>query len=171
MVPLRVAWLGSTLLTRKTSSRRPAMASPTSSSASPSPYISAVSMRVSPISRPWRSAAISSLRRRGPRPYAKCPCRAQEPQRRRAAEWSARRTRVLRGRGARGVLLNVLPSQPTHLSVCFTIYIVASQRYLTALPHNVTSRRGVLGLAARAAEEFDHGAIEGGNIVGFAAGD
>ena len=52
--------LGRTLLTRKTSSRRPAIASPTSSSAPPSPYISAVSISVMPRSSPSRRAAISS---------------------------------------------------------------------------------------------------------------
>ena len=40
-VPSRVAFDGSTLLMRNTSSRRPAMASPTSSSERPLPYISA----------------------------------------------------------------------------------------------------------------------------------
>ena len=43
-VPRREALSGRTLLTRKTSSRRPAIASPTSSSTAPLPYISAVSM-------------------------------------------------------------------------------------------------------------------------------
>src|SRR5262247_1394796 len=47
----------------KASSRRPAMASPISSSTAPSPYISAVSISVSPRSRPSRRVAISSLRR------------------------------------------------------------------------------------------------------------
>ena len=62
MVPRRVAFSGSTLLTMKSSSRRPAMASPTISSAPPSAYISAVSISVMPRSRPSRSAAISCVR-------------------------------------------------------------------------------------------------------------
>ena len=62
IVPSSVACDGSTLLTRKMSSRRPAIASPTSSSARPSPYISAVSMSVIPRSTPSRSARISSAR-------------------------------------------------------------------------------------------------------------
>ena len=56
-VPPREALLGRTLETRKTSSRRPAIASPTTSSASP--YISAVSMWVMPRSRPRRRAATA----------------------------------------------------------------------------------------------------------------
>ncbi len=49
--------VGRTLETRNTSSRRPAIASPTTVSASP--YISAVSMWVMPRSRPRRSAATA----------------------------------------------------------------------------------------------------------------
>lgn len=48
--------------TRKTLSRRPVNASPTTFSAPPSAYISAVSMRVKPSSMPARSAATSVLR-------------------------------------------------------------------------------------------------------------
>src|SRR5258708_1356100 len=66
IVPLRdalcVAFSGKTFVTRNTPSRRPGMASPTSSSERPSPYISAVSMSVAPASRPRRSVAISSAR-------------------------------------------------------------------------------------------------------------
>src|SRR4051812_23682501 len=62
MVPFREAFLGSTLETMKTCSRRPAIASATTSSASPLPYISAVSMWVMPSSMPLRSAATASLR-------------------------------------------------------------------------------------------------------------
>ena len=57
-VPLRVAFDGSTLETRNTSSRRPSIAWATSSSV---PYISAVSMCVRPSSTPSRSAATASL--------------------------------------------------------------------------------------------------------------
>src|ERR1700750_3103466 len=64
MVPRRLALPGSTLLTMKTSLRRLPTASATMLSASPSPYISAVSISVTPRSSPWRSAATSSLRRR-----------------------------------------------------------------------------------------------------------
>src|SRR5215208_4334155 len=63
IVPWRVAFCGSTLLTRKTSSRLPAIASATTSSAAPSPYISAVSISVMPRSSPVCSALISSARR------------------------------------------------------------------------------------------------------------
>ncbi len=74
IVPRRVACSGSTLLTRKTLSRRSAIAAPTSFSAPPSPYISAVSIRFMPRSRPRRSAAISSLRRRRSSPMPQVPC-------------------------------------------------------------------------------------------------
>ncbi len=43
---------GSTLLTRNTSSRRPAIAAPTSASLRPSPYISAVSISAKPMIQP-----------------------------------------------------------------------------------------------------------------------
>src|SRR4051812_35428487 len=45
------------------------MASPTSSSAAPPAYISAVSTSVMPASSPWRRAASSSARRRGSSAY------------------------------------------------------------------------------------------------------
>jgi len=61
------------LLTRNTSSRRPRMASPTSSSAAPSPYISAVSIRRMPRSIPCCRAAISSLRRSACSPCVQVP--------------------------------------------------------------------------------------------------
>ena len=61
-VPRREALCGSTFETRKTSSRRPAIASPTTASARPEPYISAVSMWVMPRSRPRRSAATAAAR-------------------------------------------------------------------------------------------------------------
>src|SRR5206468_1105321 len=57
----RDAFWGSTLETRKTWSRRPAIASPTSSSTRPEPYISAVSMCVMPASSPARSAASAAV--------------------------------------------------------------------------------------------------------------
>src|SRR5438034_191055 len=62
MVPRSLAFSGSTLLTMNASSRRPASASATTVSASPFAYISAVSISVSPRSRPARSAATSFLR-------------------------------------------------------------------------------------------------------------
>ena len=71
----RPALCGYTLLTTNTSSRRPAIASPTISSAPPSPYISAVSISVMPRSRPSRSAATSraALARRSPIRHVPCP--------------------------------------------------------------------------------------------------
>ena len=62
IVPRLVAFCGITLLTRKISPRRSASASATSSSAAPSPYISAVSTTVIPRSTAICSAAISSAR-------------------------------------------------------------------------------------------------------------
>src|SRR5581483_1479084 len=61
-VPARDAFWGSTLETRKTSSRRPAIASPTSCSASPALYISAVSIWVMLRSMPVRRAVITAWR-------------------------------------------------------------------------------------------------------------
>ena len=61
-VPEREALCGRTFDTRKTSSRRPAMASPMNSSAAPEPYISAVSIWSMPRSRPRRKAAIAAAR-------------------------------------------------------------------------------------------------------------
>ena len=61
-VPRRDAFSGSTFEARKTSSRRPAIASPTSSSTTPEPYISAVSSGSCPRSSPRRSAAIAAAR-------------------------------------------------------------------------------------------------------------
>src|SRR6185295_18429609 len=59
----------------KTSERgRSLIASPTTSSAPPSPYISAVSMSVIPRSKPKRSAAISSCRREASSPIIHVPC-------------------------------------------------------------------------------------------------
>src|SRR3954469_15877212 len=59
-VPARLAFCGSTLLTMKRSRRAtPLIASAISCSARPLPYISAVSMWVSPRAMPARSAAIS----------------------------------------------------------------------------------------------------------------
>ena len=74
-VPRFEAFSGSTLLTRNTSSRRPAMASPTSDSERPLPYISAVSMSVRPWSSPRRNAASSAARcsRRSPMFQVPCP--------------------------------------------------------------------------------------------------
>src|ERR1043166_1700279 len=59
---VREALCGYAFVTTKTRSRWPAIASPTTSSAPPSPYISAVSINVMPRSIPKRSAAISSSR-------------------------------------------------------------------------------------------------------------
>jgi hypothetical protein len=73
MVSRFEALLGSTLLTMKTSPRRPLIASPTTSSAPPLPYISAVSISVMPRSMPRRSALISSLRRHASSPIAQVP--------------------------------------------------------------------------------------------------
>src|SRR5215475_6237903 len=70
MVPRREALLGSTLETRNSSSRLPAMASAMTSSASP--YISAVSIWVMPSSMPRRSADIAALR--SPRSRYQVPC-------------------------------------------------------------------------------------------------
>ena len=70
IVPLRDACSGSTFDTRKTSSRRPAMASAIISSAAP--YISAVSMWVMPRSMPRRSAVIAP--RRSPLSMRQVPC-------------------------------------------------------------------------------------------------
>ena len=61
------------LLTRKTFSRRPAIAAPTTSSAPPSAYISAVSISVIPSSMPSRSAATSRLRSPGCSPICQVP--------------------------------------------------------------------------------------------------
>src|SRR6202453_2753172 len=60
MVPRFEAWLGSTLDTRNTSSRRPSMALAMIRSAAPEPYISAVSICVIPRSSPRRMAAMAS---------------------------------------------------------------------------------------------------------------
>src|SRR6202000_1357869 len=70
MVPRREALLGNTFETRKTSSRRPSIASAITSSASP--YISAVSIWLMPRSSPWRSAATARLR--SPRSRYQVPC-------------------------------------------------------------------------------------------------
>jgi hypothetical protein len=70
MVPRREALLGNTFETRKISSRRPAMASATTGSASP--YISAVSMWVMPRSTPRRKAATALPR--SPRSMYQVPC-------------------------------------------------------------------------------------------------
>src|SRR5215831_182152 len=75
MMRLRVVALpGRILVTRKIRGRRPAMTSATSSSAAPSPYISAVSMSVRPRSMPSCSAAISCLRRAARSPSCQVPC-------------------------------------------------------------------------------------------------
>src|ERR687889_814297 len=74
MAPRWVACDGSTLLIRKTSSRRPLIASPTSCSVSPSAYISAVSIRVMPSSRPSRSAPISAFRCSRTSAMCQVPC-------------------------------------------------------------------------------------------------
>src|SRR4051812_28563862 len=55
-------------------SRRPPIASPTTSSAPPSPYISAVSIKVMPRSMPSLSAAISRWRSPGCSPIRQVPC-------------------------------------------------------------------------------------------------
>ena len=81
ITPRAAACSGRTLLTRNVSSRRPAIASATSSSARPSPYISAVSMRAAPRSSPSRSAAISSAPSPGFRRCAKFPGRKPAPAR------------------------------------------------------------------------------------------
>src|SRR5882724_1952799 len=73
-VPRREAFPGITLLTMKASSRRPATASPTTSSAPPLAYISAVSISVIPRSMPSRSAVTSSLRRFALSPMVQVPC-------------------------------------------------------------------------------------------------
>src|SRR5439155_446791 len=72
---LAPALCGYTLLTTTTRSRWPAIADPTTSSAPPSPYISAVSMSVIPRSMPRRSAAISPARSRlrSPIPHVPSP--------------------------------------------------------------------------------------------------
>src|SRR5438445_9684196 len=62
MASRRPALCGYTLLTTNTWSRRPAIASPTTRSAPPSAYISAVSISVIPRSIPVRNAATSLLR-------------------------------------------------------------------------------------------------------------
>ncbi len=59
-VPRREAFRGWTFDTRKTSSRRPAIASPTMRSTAPCPYDSAVSMWVMPRSSPRRSALTAA---------------------------------------------------------------------------------------------------------------
>src|SRR5882757_8796667 len=71
MVPRLEALLGSTFETRKTSSRRPAIAVPISVSAAPDPYISAVSTWVMPRSSPRRSDAIAAA---GPSSERHDPC-------------------------------------------------------------------------------------------------
>src|SRR3954470_16824341 len=73
MAAVREALEGRTLETRKTESRREAMAWPTRVSDLPLPYISAVSMRVMPKSRPRWRAAISSARREGLSPMRQVP--------------------------------------------------------------------------------------------------
>src|SRR6478736_349729 len=73
-VPRREAFPGITLLTMKASSRRPATASPTTSSAPPLAYISAVSINVIPRSMPSRNAVTSSLRRAALSPMVQVPC-------------------------------------------------------------------------------------------------
>src|SRR5829696_5285972 len=71
MVPRREALLGSTFETRNSFSRgKPTMASAITSSASP--YISAVSIWVMPVSMPRRSAARAALR--SPRSRYQVPC-------------------------------------------------------------------------------------------------
>ena len=77
MVPRRVACCGSTLLTRKTSSRRPLIAAPTSSSDAPPAYISAVSISSGPAR--GQDAKPRSRRPGGadPRPCARCPVPAR----------------------------------------------------------------------------------------------
>src|SRR6266478_5867406 len=70
----RDAWAGPTLVTRNTSSRRPTNASPTSSSAAPLPYISPVSTRVMPRSKPSWSAVTSASQRSGSSPMPAVPC-------------------------------------------------------------------------------------------------
>src|SRR5882724_8360593 len=74
-ISCREAWAGPTLVTRNTSLRRPSNASPTSSSAAPSPYISPVSTRVMPRSSPSWSAATSASQcsESSPRPAVPCP--------------------------------------------------------------------------------------------------
>src|ERR1700724_735175 len=59
IVPRREALRGRTLESRKTSSRLPAIASPSTSSAAPSPYILAVWIWFHPSSRRRRSAAVT----------------------------------------------------------------------------------------------------------------
>ena len=59
MVPCLLALLGKTLLTRNAPSRRCPSAAPSSASAAPSPYISAVSTSVIPRSRAECNAAIA----------------------------------------------------------------------------------------------------------------
>src|SRR5258705_1715213 len=71
MVPRRDALLGSTFDTRKILSRCPAIASATTSSASP--YISAVSMWVMPRSMPRRSAATAFACSRWSMSQVPCP--------------------------------------------------------------------------------------------------
>lgn len=71
--PAREALEGRTFETRKVSSRRPAMASATTTSAPPSAYISAVSISVTPRSRPSFSALTSSARRRESSPIFHVP--------------------------------------------------------------------------------------------------
>src|SRR3954452_25195590 len=73
--PLRVALAGRTLVATKTSSRRPAIASATSSSAFPLAYISAVSISVRPRSIPSSTERSSSARSAGfsPIPHVPCP--------------------------------------------------------------------------------------------------
>ena len=69
----RPALCGYTLLTTNTRSRRAAIAFATTSSAPPSPYISAVSTSVIPRSKPSASAAASSSARFGCSPIFQVP--------------------------------------------------------------------------------------------------
>ncbi len=63
------------LLTRKTRSRRPAIAIRAPRARTRHwPYISAVSIRVMPRSMPWRSASASCLAERGSSPMCQVPC-------------------------------------------------------------------------------------------------
>ncbi len=71
--PVRVALCGLTLVTRNTRSRRPEMAAPTTRSAAPLPYSSAVSITVMPSSMPRRITAASWLAGRWPSPIFQVP--------------------------------------------------------------------------------------------------
>ena len=95
-VPRRDALLGSTFETRNTSSRRPAIASPTTASASP--YISAVSMWSG---RDRGRGAAPRPRSCGRRPRsARCPARSRPPPAR-AAEFAGSQDRLVRRRSRR----------------------------------------------------------------------